>query len=76
MSPRGGVWRQPNPTRRGDAQDPDTRGGTTRDERGRDREVLQAQWAEQVMKRVVERGNLLAALRRVKRHGGARVLTG
>jgi hypothetical protein len=27
-SPRGGVWRKPNPKMRGDAQEPETRGGT------------------------------------------------
>jgi hypothetical protein len=27
-SPRGGVWRKPNPKMRGDAQEPDTRCGT------------------------------------------------
>jgi hypothetical protein len=26
--PRGGVWRKPNPQMRGDAQEPETRGGT------------------------------------------------
>ena len=42
-SPGGGVWRKPNPNARGDEQEPDTRCGTTRDERARDREVLHPQ---------------------------------
>jgi hypothetical protein len=35
---------KPNPNARGDAQEPERRGGTTRDERARDREVPHPHW--------------------------------